>query len=132
MKRRDDPQVAPWIEKMNEDLEAIEALQAKAPHLHAVICFHTQQAAEKALKAALVASGKRALPTHNLLEILDRLIAQGGPDLEMVAGDCALLFRYAVLTRYPLRRGPNAEDETAAIAACRRIVAAVDGLLADR
>ncbi len=130
MKRLDDPQVHPWIDKMNEDLEAISALQAKAPHLHAVICFHAQQAAEKALKACVVSVGKKVLTTHNLFEILDLLVGSEMSQVDSMASDCALLSRYAVLTRYPMRRGPGPEDEVAAVEACARIVAVVRKLLA--
>lgn len=63
------------------------------------LCFHAQQAAEKALKAVLVAKGIPFPKTHNIRTLLD-LLPQGiilPPEVE----DAASLTDYAVISRYP-------------------------------
>ncbi len=64
------------------------------------VCFHAQQAAEKAIKAVLLSRGIDFPLTHDLEELLE--IAESGfieiPDDVQEAG---LLTPYAVETRYP-------------------------------
>ena len=63
------------------------------------LCFHAQQAAEKALKAILVAYDVIVPRTHNLRTLFDLLPADLAvpPDVQMAAG----LSDYAVASRYP-------------------------------
>ncbi|MFC1573017.1 HEPN domain-containing protein [Candidatus Eisenbacteria bacterium] len=73
------------------------------------LCFHAQQAAEKALKAVLIA---RAIPpprTHNIGTLLDLLPADSSPSPEVRSA--AILTDYAVMTRYPADAEPVEEDE---------------------
>ncbi len=63
------------------------------------LCFHAQQAAEKALKAVLIAKGVPPPKTHNIRTLLD-LLPQDvivPQDVE----DAASLTDYAVMSRYP-------------------------------
>lgn len=63
------------------------------------LCFHAQQAAEKALKAILVAKGIPFRKTHNIRILLDLLPHDvlPPPDVEDAAG----LTDYAVISRHP-------------------------------
>ena len=61
--------------------------------------FHSQQAAEKALKALLVALGERPPRTHNIGLLLDRL-KDHGFDTSPVH-KARILTDYAVEARYP-------------------------------
>lgn len=63
------------------------------------LCFHAQQAAEKALKAILVAHGATVPRTHNLRTLLDLLPPEISipPDIQAAVG----LSDYAVASRYP-------------------------------
>jgi HEPN domain-containing protein len=66
MRPLDDPEVRDWLDKVAEDYRVAEALAVLAEPLHDAICFHCQQAAEKLLKALLVASGINPPRTHDL------------------------------------------------------------------
>lgn len=76
------------------------------------ICFHAQQAVEKAFKAVLL-SCKLDFPfTHDLEELLDTLETAGieiPPDLS----DVGILTPYAVETRYPGHWGEISENDVA-------------------
>ena len=88
---------AEWLRFAETDLTAARRLIAAEP-LPSTAAFHAQQAAEKAMKAALVARNARAPKTHDLLA-LARLL----PDLNGLPPDAALdqLTYYAVDSRYP-------------------------------
>ena len=73
------------------------------------LCFHAQQAAEKALKAVLVFRSVPFPKTHNIRTLMD-LIPE---DLNLREGAerAAILTDYAVLTRYPGDLEPVTEEE---------------------
>jgi HEPN domain-containing protein len=75
------------------------------------LCFFAQQAAEKALKAALVHLGADFPYTHNLQLLVDLLPAKVplAPEHEQVAG----LTFYAVAGRYPRAMSPVSAGEHA-------------------
>ena len=64
------------------------------------VCFHAQQAAEKAAKAVLVARGIDFPYTHNVKDLLDDAAKNGIAVPAQVRG-AADLTRYASETRYP-------------------------------
>ncbi|MEO8908846.1 MAG: HEPN domain-containing protein [Gemmatimonadaceae bacterium] len=87
------------------------------------ICYLSQQAAEKALKALIVSRHERPAHTHNLRRLL-ATARSFSSDLDGLDADCGLLTGYSTEPRYP---GParNRRQALAAIAAAERIVAAV-------
>jgi HEPN domain-containing protein len=72
-----------------------------------LLCFHTQQAAERAIKAVLIHLGVRPPWTHAIEELLHLLPAgvQTTPEVDQ----SARLSAYATTTRYP-RQGPGVTD----------------------
>ncbi len=75
-------------------------------HLPETLCFHAQQAVEKAIKAVLVSRGIAFPRSHNvgiLLELLPSSIQR-----DAVFNEAAALTDYAVSSRYP----GEAEDVT--------------------
>ena len=100
MRPPDDPEVAAWLGKARDDLEAAAALATHTPHLEAIICFHYQQAAEKQLKALLVAA-ERAVPRTQDLDLLVREIEPDLAEIRSIRDSATLLKGYAVLPRYP-------------------------------
>jgi HEPN domain-containing protein/predicted nucleotidyltransferase len=113
-----------WLEIADEDALVAEQLSTAEPALWRPVCFHTQQAAEKYLKVALVRHRIHPPRTHNLTELLS-IIRGAGTPLEGLEADCALLSKYPVEARYPSREPmPTADDGRAAVGAMRRIVAA--------
>jgi HEPN domain-containing protein len=109
-----------WIAKAEEDLAAAERLLSLDDSLAAVVCFHSQQAVEKLLKALLVFGGVPFARTHDvihLVQMLPRDLAFPVP----LAG-LAPLNRYAVEARYPIGDEPLTGDEArAAIALAQRV-----------
>jgi len=94
-----------------------------------VVSFHAQQAAEKTLKALLVAHGRLPPRIHDLARLLD-LCLPFKPDLEELREVCERLSQYAVDVRYP---DIEAKIEEAmgrdAVAAAEQICGAVRRLL---
>jgi len=65
-----------------------------------VVSFHAQQAAEKTLKALLVAHGRLPPRVHDLAQLLD-LCLPFEAEIEPLRADCERLSQYAVDVRYP-------------------------------
>ena len=63
--------VGQWMHKADQDIRAAASLLADDPPLLYPSCFHSQQAAEKYLKALLVRSQVDFPKTHDIQEILD-------------------------------------------------------------
>lgn len=68
--------------------------------LYHLACFHAQQAAEKALKAYLIARKKPTLREHHLVSLLHPCVREGlkGRSLDRA---CKILDQYYIPTRYP-------------------------------
>lgn len=64
------------------------------------LCFHAQQAAEKAIKALLIKQGVEFPYVHDLAELLT-LLEQTGIKLPEMVRQGEKLTRFAVFTRYP-------------------------------
>ena len=97
-----------WLRHAYSDLE-LSRVSPPPRVLLEGLCFHAQQAAEKALKAVLVFYGIPAPKTHNVRMLLDLL-----PDSLSVPGevdDAASLTDYAVMGRYPGNAEPIDEEE---------------------
>jgi HEPN domain-containing protein len=72
--------------------------------LYQHLCFHAQQAAEKALKAALVHHGVRIPRSHDLTFLMDLL--PRGISLPPALIELPRLTKYAVQQRYPAEVPP--------------------------
>jgi len=84
-------------------------------------CFHAQQAVEKALKAHLVAQGRRPPRTHDCLALLE-LCRESEPGLSRHAADCAELTQYALMGRYPtVAACPEGEEGLSVVRRARAI-----------
>jgi len=60
-----------WFRQAQADLAVVRTLRG-AGH-HAAACFHSQQAAEKALKALLYAQGARVVLGHSVRDLAHHL-----------------------------------------------------------
>jgi HEPN domain-containing protein len=99
---------ADWLRYARSDLE-LARINRPDEVLFEELCFHAQQAAEKALKAVLIAEGISPPKTHNirmLLDILSQVIV-APQEVEDAAG----LTDYAVTSRYPGDFEPVGEEE---------------------
>jgi len=102
--------VAEWISKAEGDFVTAgrELRVRKSPNYDAV-CFHTQQCAEKYLKAVLQESDERIPKIHFLLELLAMILKFDG-SYEFLKADLEVLEDYSVRFRYP---GHSAEKDEA-------------------
>jgi len=97
----DEIQIAKqWAAKADNDLlDADNNLKSeKIPY--DTVCFHCQQAAEKILKAYLIANQKPYPITHDLLLILEQILSLN-PEAERLRDTLVILAPYAVEIRYP-------------------------------
>lgn len=108
-----------WLARALDDLRVAEHIAA-APELAPwLTCYHAQQAAEKALEAALVHDAIRPPRTHDLDVLWQALPDRwSGQDFETGLGE---LSRLAVEGRYP---GSDASrpDANSAVATARGVV----------
>jgi len=89
-----------WIEKAGNDLLNADNNLAASNVPYDTVCFHCQQAAEKLLKAFLVARGCEYPLTHNLFVILEKVL-EFDPASESMREALATLNPYSVEVRYP-------------------------------
>jgi HEPN domain-containing protein len=119
-----DPAVVAWVRKADNDWKTIRAsLQSGDPAWDAV-CYHAEQAAEKYLKAFLIAHHTAPPRVHDLEQLLS-LCLDFDASLKALVADCSLLTDYAVDVRYPESVEPDAATGQAAVAAAERICDAV-------
>lgn len=64
------------------------------------LCFHTQQAAEKAIKALLIKHSVKFPYVHDIAELLT-LIEKAGLKIPKLVRQAGKLTRFAVFARYP-------------------------------
>ena len=88
-----------WLKFSKEDLIVSERLIAETPTAPRHSCWLSQQAAEKALKAALILESVDFPFTHDLDAL--RNLLPGGWSLRDAHPDLAELTEWAVETRYP-------------------------------
>ena len=91
---------AAWLAKADSDLLNVANNLSAADVPWDTVCFHAQQAAEKSLKAVLVAFGSLPPRTHDLVALLARC-AEHVPDLADLESDCRTLTSFGVASRYP-------------------------------
>jgi len=97
-----------WLNRARSDLELARSLK---PDIYLEdLCFHAQQAAEKAIKALLIHRKKPFPYVHDLATLLT-LLEQSGCPIPPSIREAERLTRFAVLTRYPSIAPPIAEEE---------------------
>ena len=115
-----------WLAKANSDLMASQhLLDSDGPY--DAVCFHAQQAAEKALKAWLAVADLPIPRTHNLEDLLAQCLAlplaAGASGIEAL--DLSNLTPFAVESRYDIEFWPERGEAEAAVAIAARVCAAV-------
>ena len=120
----DDPRE--WINRARSNL--VRA-QANLPGVYLQVedlCFDAQQAAEKAIKAVLIARGAVFPPTHDLAGLLT-ILGQNDEAIPPAIADAARLTRFAVATRYPGAAEPvTVEEHHRAVAIAEAVVTWAD------
>lgn len=89
-----------WVNYAEEDFIMAKSALKRSKPLTTASCFHSQQCAEKCLKAMLIAKDVEFPKTHDLL-ILNTLCNNAGILTGFTKDDLGRLSGYAVHTRYP-------------------------------
>jgi HEPN domain-containing protein len=119
-----------WLAKAESDLTAAQRLLEGGGPYDAV-CFHAQQAAEKALKALLAVADAPIPRTHNLEDLLAECLAffRGRTASDLEACDLTSLTAFAVESRYDIEFWPERDEAEAAVTLAARVCAAVGPLV---
>ena len=83
---------------MRRDVQAADVLRRNG--IYEESCFHSQQAAEKALKAFLLCNGQTPPRIHDLADLLTRCLTFD-TTLNAFRAECTTLNQYYAPTRYP-------------------------------
>jgi HEPN domain-containing protein len=90
-----------WMKYAGADFTAAVHLADHHPVQLEIVCYHCQQAGEKALKAILAYNDEQIPRTHNLYELL-KSCANYFPEMIVdLAEQADRLTNFAVITRYP-------------------------------
>lgn len=117
-----------WIQKAEEDYQAALLLsRKKKPLLLNAVCFHSQQSAEKYLKAFLALKAVPFPKTHDLI-ILKNLATKHTSDFELLTDLVVSLNPYSVEFRYPGEQATR-KDAKIALAAIKEIRSFMRGKL---
>jgi len=115
MKKRAD--VLAWVEKAEQDFEGAVFLAAKrSKSIPDLVCFHSQQAAEKYLKAYLILQHLPFPKTHDLVKLKNLLMGKA-PEIELIADLLVFLNEFSVQYRYPGEKSSSAYAKRALKAA---------------
>jgi len=102
--------VLPWIERADADFSSARYLaENMRPVSTEIVCFHSQQAAEKYLKAFLVYNDQEPQKTHELTELIKQC-CMFDADFSVLNQKCKYLMPFAVRTRYPGGIDPDEND----------------------
>ena len=114
-----------WVQKADQDMRAAESLLADEPPLLYPSCFHSQQGAEKYLKALLTWREVEFPKTHVIGELLDLVATVDAQLAESLAGATALS-PYGVEVRYPTDQPePDHDEAVAALALASQVQKAI-------
>jgi len=95
-----DEFVRQWLLKAEEDVNAAKSLMTYGDSFLSTVCFHSQQSAEKYLKAFLTYHQVEFPKTHDIDELLD-LMTPIDANLSESLRDVIVLTHYGVNVRYP-------------------------------
>ncbi len=121
-----------WLAKAESDRLAARRLLAAGGPFDAV-CFHAQQACEKALKAVLASAGTEIPRTHNLEELQVSSVKLLPASAASILGslDLSELTPYAVEIRYDAEFWPDRDTADAAVACADRVADLISAWLVE-
>jgi len=97
-----------WLNRARSDL-LLSKTKKEGIYLED-LCFHAQQAAEKAIKALLIKHGIEFPYVHDIAGLFT-LLERAGQDLPETVREGEKLTRFAVFTRYPGIAQPISHEE---------------------
>ena len=118
--------ISEWLNKASEDLRFAEANLNDGSEFYSQLCFHFQQAAEKYLKAFIIAKGLPFIKVHDLVNLL-KVCAAHDPTLAILRDECIELNAAYIETRYPVHWPTDYTRDTAerSLAAVKSIAKSV-------
>jgi len=127
------PRAEAWIRQADSDLNAARCMESQG--FHAQACYLAAQAAEKALKALVVATSVTPPHSHSLERLLELLDRQGLNVEPLRELRLKALTRMSSQTRYPQGdEAPadlfDAQDSEPALATATSVVGLATALLA--
>ena len=93
-----------------------------------IVCFHSQQTAEKMLKAYLVSQGIEPPKIHDMRKLCDMCI-EIEKNFDEIFTEAVLLTRYAVRLRYPIELELIESDASKAIEYADKVMSFVKTLI---
>ena len=99
-----------WLSKAKEDFDFAVMNLEEGKNFFPQICFHFQQAAEKYLKAFIIAQDLEFRKIHDLPMLLN-ICGAKDPSLLELEADCQFLNAFYVDTRYPVHWPTNFSQE---------------------
>jgi HEPN domain-containing protein len=123
-----------WLDFTKEDLKMAEL--AFEEEIYNQVCFHSQQAVEKILKALI--EEKEEVPKEHRLLKLSRICGQLRYNLEEFQEDFEFLDKFYTSTRYPFIIGmlpeglPIYEDAKKSIELAKKICVFLEGLISKK
>ena len=97
----DNLDIIKWIQFAQMDYDAaINMVKLHRPVPIEIVCYHCQQAAEKILKAFVIAKSETLIKTHDLAVLLNQC-RKHEAEFNNYAKHCITLTTYAALSRYP-------------------------------
>ncbi|MBC8180332.1 HEPN domain-containing protein [candidate division KSB1 bacterium] len=114
-----------WLKKADNDIVTAKQTLLLDGGPTDTVCFHAQQAVEKAMKALLTFNEISFPRIHDLLRLLE-LALQFLPELEKMRTELAEISNYAVEVRYPDDWfEPSRDDALQALEIAKKIVKSV-------
>jgi len=115
-----------WLDYAQRDLQAAQALMQQSGDFAQQVCYLLQQAAEKALKAALIYL-QIEFPFRHDLDMLRNLLAEDW-QTRLAHPNLTQLTEWAVEARYPsLAEDPTHEDAATALSQAEAVLDSVYG-----
>ncbi len=119
-----------WFRYALMDYGVASQLQSFHPLPIEIICYHCQQAAEKALKSVLAYHGEDIPYIHDTLRLW-KLATALEPNLSPIMLQSSRLADFAIVTRYPNKLELNEKDMKEALDDAKTVVEAIEVLLND-
>ncbi|MEO0770305.1 MAG: HEPN domain-containing protein [Cyanobacteria bacterium J06649_4] len=117
--------VSEWFSYAQTDIKAAEALTKELDNFAGQICFHSQQAVEKAIKAALIFLDVEFPYIHDLNKLRKLLPQEWTFCKEQI--DLNMLSRWAVHSRYPeTATKPTLGQANAALEEAKKAVSLIE------
>jgi len=121
-----------WIRLAEMDIiTAHHMFETYIPKPLEVVCFHSQQAAEKMLKCFLI-SRNITFPKIHDMQVLCEMCVENEERFNEVYKEAVLLTRYSVIPRYPTELGITEHDAVKAIEYADTVMDFVKEILSDQ